>query len=241
MHHYLEFRAIHYSYRGGAEALRGVDLRISHGEHVALIGGNGAGKSTLLLLADGLLMPSAGEIIVGGIKVEQSTLHVIRQNVGLVFQDPDNQLFMSTVEEDVAFGPRNMGLGEEEISRRVIEALRKVDAEGLLHRDSFRLSGGEKRRVAIATTLSMTPSIILMDEPSANLDPKSRRRLIELLRAFDHTLLVATHDMDLAEELCQRVVVLSKGQIVADGRKEEIFRRKELLESCSLELPYAYR
>lgn len=241
MHHYLEFRAIHYRYRGGAEALRGIDLRISHGEHVALIGGNGAGKSTLLLLADGLLMPSAGEVIVGGIKVEQSTLHVIRQNVGLVFQDPDNQLFMSTVEEDVAFGPRNMGLGEEEISRRVTEALRKVDAEGLLHRDSFRLSGGEKRRVAIATTLSMTPSIILMDEPSANLDPKSRRRLIELLRAFDHTLLVATHDMDLAEELCQRVVVLSKGQIVADGRKEEIFRRKELLESCSLEQPYAYR
>ena len=241
MHHYLEFRAIHYRYRSGAEALRGIDLRISHGEHVALIGGNGAGKSTLLLIADGLLMPSAGEVIVGGIKVEQSTLHVIRQNVGLVFQDPDNQLFMSTVEEDVAFGPRNMGLGEEEISRRVTEALREVDAEGLLHRDSFRLSGGEKRRVAIATTLSMTPSIILMDEPSANLDPKSRRRLIELLRAFDHTLLVATHDMDLAEELCQRVVVLNKGQIVADGRKEEIFRRKELLESCSLEQPYAYR
>ena len=241
MHHSLEFKDLYYRYPNGQEALRGINLKITHGEHVALIGANGAGKSTLQLLTNGLLMPSSGEVLVGGVKLQPSTLRLIRQSVGLVFQDADNQLFMSTVEEDVAFGPRNLGLSEEEVSGRVIDALREVGAEHLLSKSPTQLSGGEKRRIAIATTLSMTPSILVMDEPTANLDPKSRRQLITLLRGFDHTLLLATHDMDLAAELCRRIVILSQGEIMADGSAEEIFLNKELLESCSLEQPYAYR
>lgn len=239
MHHYLEFNNVKYIYPDGHEALSGVSLRITHGEHVALLGANGAGKSTLQLLSNGLLMASEGEVIVGGVKVRKESLRLIRQSVGLVFQDVDNQLFMSTVEEDVAFGPRNMGLSVEEVNERVGQALRMVGAEHLRGRMSASLSGGEKRRVAIATTLSMTPSILVMDEPTSDLDPRSRRQLIELLRGFDHTLLIATHDMNLAAELCPRVVILNEGKIMADGKSEQIFRCKELLEACSLEQPYA--
>ena len=240
MHHFLEFSGVGYRYADGHEALTDVNLKISHGEHVALLGANGAGKSTLQLLTNGLLMASRGEVIVGGVKVQKESLALVRQSVGLVFQDSDNQLFMPTVEEDVAFGPRNMGLTKAEIEERVSGALKVVGAEHLRGRSPSQLSGGEKRRVAIATVLSMTPSVLVMDEPTSNLDPRSRRQLIDLLKGFSHTLLVATHDMNFAAELATRAIVLSQGHVVADEECGQLFKNRVLLESCSLEQPYGY-
>ena len=240
MHHFLEFSGVSYRYADGHEALTDVNLKISHGEHVALLGANGAGKSTLQLLTNGLLMASRGEVIVGGVKVQKESLALVRQSVGLVFQDSDNQLFMPTVEEDVAFGPRNMGLTKSEIEERVSGALKVVGAEHLRGRSPSQLSGGEKRRVAIATVLSMTPSVLVMDEPTSNLDPRSRRQLIDLLKGFSHTLLVATHDMNFAAELATRAIVLSQGHVVADEECGQLFKNRALLESCSLEQPYGY-
>ena len=240
MHHFLEFSGVGYRYADGHEALTDVNLKISHGEHVALLGANGAGKSTLQLLTNGLLMASRGEVIVGGVKVQKESLALVRQSVGLVFQDSDNQLFMPTVEEDVAFGPRNMGLTKAEIEERVSGALKVVGAEHLRGRSPSQLSGGEKRRVAIATVLSMTPSVLVMDEPTSNLDPRSRRQLIDLLKGFSHTLLVATHDMNFAAELAKRAIVLSQGHVVADEECGQLFKNRVLLESCSLEQPYGY-
>ncbi|MDY3978854.1 MAG: ABC transporter ATP-binding protein [Tidjanibacter sp.] len=211
-HHYINFCNVGYSYPDGHRALAGVSFRIGHGEKVAVIGPNGAGKSTLMLLLDGLLLPTEGSICIGGIEVERSTLKLIRQSVGIVFQNPDDQLFMPTVEEDVAFGPLNMGLPPEQVEQRVTEALACVGIEELRHRAPYRLSGGEKRRAAIATVLSMQPSVLVMDEPTAGLDPEARRQIIELLKQFDHTCLVATHDMEFAEEVCTRYLTLNKGR-----------------------------
>lgn len=236
-HHYLEFRNVHYRYPGGQEALRGVSLRITHGQRVALTGINGAGKSTLLLHCNGLLMPTEGEVIVGGMALTRKTLPFIRQSVGVVFQNPDDQLFMPTVEEDVAFGPANMGLGPEEIEMRVSEALEAVGALSLRHRAPHRLSGGQKRSVAIAAVLAMQPSVLVLDEPTAALDPRARRQIIELLRGFDHTMLVATHDMELVGELCPRTIVMSGGRIVADAATEEVFADRREVESWGLEVP----
>ena len=178
-HHYLRFDDVHYRYPNGYEALCGVSFCITHGEKVALVGANGAGKSTLLLHTNGLLIPSQGEVVMGGIKLTRRTLPLVRQSVGLVFQDSDNQLFMPTVEEDVAFGPSNMRLEPEEIRRRVTEALDAVGALHLRGASPFRLSGGQKKRVAIATVLSMEPSVLVMDEPTSNLDPRARRQIID--------------------------------------------------------------
>lgn len=196
-HHYLRFDDVHYRYPNGYEALCGVSFRITHGEKVALVGANGAGKSTLLLHTNGLLMPSQGGVVLGGIALTRRTLPLVRQSVGLVFQDSDNQLFMPTVEEDVAFGPSNMRLEPEEIRRRVTEALDAVGALDLRGESPFRLSGGQKRRVAIATVLAMEPSVLVMDEPTSNLDPRARRQIIDLIRRFSHTTLIATHDMEM--------------------------------------------
>ena len=236
-----------YTYPGvedtpGVTVFTDLNLTIEEGSFVAVLGGNGCGKSTLAKHFNSILLPCGGKVYVCGLDTSDEELLIrIRRNVGMVFQNPDNQIVANVVEEDVAFGPRNLGLSEEEVSGRVIDALREVGAEHLLSKSPTQLSGGEKRRIAIATTLSMTPSILVMDEPTANLDPKSRRQLITLLGGFDHTLLLATHDMDLAAELCRRIVILSQGEIMADGSAEEIFLNKELLESCSLEQPYAYR
>ena len=216
-HHYIQFKDVDYSYPGGKKALDGVSFRINHGEKVALLGVNGAGKSTLLLHTNGLLLPQRGQVNVGDVPVRKKTLPIVRQNVVMVFQNPDDQLFMSTVEEDVAFGPANMGLPDEEIRRRVSSALRAVGAEDLANRSPWQLSGGQKRRVAIATVLSMEPNILVLDEPTSNLDWSARRQLIGLLKGFDHTILVATHDLAMVNELCGRILVIDHGRIIADS------------------------
>lgn len=236
-HHYLRFDDVHYRYPNGYEALCGVSFCITHGEKVALVGANGAGKSTLLLHTNGLLIPSQGEVVMGGIKLTRRTLPLVRQSVGLVFQDSDNQLFMPTVEEDVAFGPSNMRLEPEEIRRRVTEALDAVGALHLRGASPFRLSGGQKKRVAIATVLSMEPSVLVMDEPTSNLDPRARRQIIDLIRRFGHTTLIATHDMEMVLDLCDRTIVMKQGRIVADGSTRHVFGDLALLEECGLEQP----
>lgn len=240
-HHYLRFDDVHYRYPNGYEALCGVSFRITHGEKVALVGANGAGKSTLLLHTNGLLMPSQGEVVMGGITLTRRTLPLVRQSVGLVFQDSDNQLFMPTVEEDVAFGPANMRLEPEEIRHRVTKALNAVGALDLREASPFRLSGGQKKRVAIATVLAMEPSVLVMDEPTSNLDPRARRQIIDLIRRFSHTTLVATHDMEMVLDLCDRTIVMKEGRIVADGSTRHVFGDLALLEECGLEQPCELR
>ncbi|WP_288815788.1 ABC transporter ATP-binding protein [uncultured Alistipes sp.] len=240
-HHYLQFDRVSYRYPGGREALRDVSLRITHGEKVALVGANGTGKSTLLLLAAGLLLPTDGEVSVGGIGLTPRTLPIVRQTVGLVFQNPDHQLFMPTVEEDVAFGPANMGLTPEEIEARVTAALESVGALHLRKESPCRLSGGQKRSAAIATVLAMEPSVLVLDEPTSDLDPRARRQTLELLKRFSHTMLVATHDMEMARELCPRMIVLRDGEIAADGATETLFRDTDLLDACGLEPPCRMR
>ncbi|MEW5736521.1 MAG: ABC transporter ATP-binding protein [Thermodesulfobacteriota bacterium] len=236
-HHIVEARDLSYSYPDGTPALAGVSFRITHGESVGLIGQNGAGKSTLLLHLNGIFPPAEGTVRVGDYPITPKTLVHVRRAVGMVFQDPDDQLFMPTVRDDVAFGPRNLELPEDEIARRVETALSTVGAEHLADRPPYRLSGGEKRAVAIATVLSMEPSILIMDEPSANLDPGARRKLIHLLQSFTHTLIVATHDLDMVAEVCERTIVLKKGRIAADGPTRNILQNEELLLSCGLEKP----
>lgn len=233
-HHFIRFTDVHYKYPSGYEALKGVTFNITHGEKVALLGLNGAGKSTLIQLTDGLILPSSGEINIGDVPVSKKTLPNIRRAVGLIFQNPDDQLFMPTVEDDVAFGPRNMGLPEEEVERRVVRALTAVGSLELRKRSEFQLSGGQKRSVAIATVLSMEPDILVMDEPTSNLDITARRKVKEIIKGFSHTVLLATHDFDLAEEVCPRMLLMSDGKIIADGKTGEIIRNTELLASAGL-------
>lgn len=228
-HHYLRFEQVGYRYPDGHEALHDVSFELTHGEKAALVGANGAGKTTLLLHADGLLLPTTGQVVVGGIPITRRTLPTIRRTVGYLFQQPDDQLFMPTVEEDVAFGPANMGLDDAEIERRVAASLAAVGATELRHRAPGHLSGGEKKRVAIATVLAMEPSILVMDEPTASLDPPARRQLLELIRTFRHTMLIATHDLELVRELCTRTLVLHRGTLVADGPTHEVLAACETI------------
>ncbi|MDE6693987.1 MAG: energy-coupling factor ABC transporter ATP-binding protein [Muribaculaceae bacterium] len=235
-HHYIHFSDVTYRYPDGTTALDNVNFLISHGEKVALLGLNGAGKSTLILHTNGILMADSGEVNVGDVPVCKKTLPLVRQSVGLVFQNSDDQLFMPTVEEDVAFGPLNMGLPQEEVNRRVDKALEDVGALELKHRSASALSGGQKKAVAIATVLSMGPSIMVLDEPTSDLDCTARRRLIDLLKGFHHTLLVATHDLDLARELCPRALLLYHGRIVADGPTAGILSDTALLASAGMRM-----
>ena len=234
-HHYLRFHHVHYRYPNGHEALCDVSFLLRHGEKVALLGANGAGKSTLLLHCNGLLLPNMGEVNVGGIPVGQHTLRLVRQSVGLVFQHPDDQLCMPTVGEDVDFGPLNMGLPAGEVECRVVEALQAVGALGLREKSCCELSGGQKRRVGIATVLSMQPNLLVMDEPTAGLDPRARRQVIELVRSFTHTCLIATHDLPMVRELCARSIVMSAGRILFDGFTEQMFQDMDLLHRAGLE------
>ncbi len=236
-HHLVEVKDLAYSYPDGTSVLNGVSFRLTHGEAVAIIGANGAGKSTLLLQLNGCLFPQAGTVRIGDFPLNKGTLPYVRRTVGLVFQDPDDQLFMPQVYDDVAFGPLNLGLPPEEVEARVMQALATVGAAHLKDRPPYRLSGGEKRAVAIAAVLSMSPAILVMDEPTASLDPKTRRQLIELLKTFKHTLIIATHDLDLVLDLCARTIVLKDGMVMADGPTLEILQDQELLDSCSLEKP----
>ena len=234
---WIELSHLHYAYPDGTEALRGVDLVVGHGEKVGLVGPNGAGKSTLMLHLNGIHAPSHGSVRVAGMNVERRTLPRIRAEVGLVFQDPDDQLFSPTVRDDVAFGPLHMGLGEDEIHDRVERALAAVGMAGAERRLPHRLSLGQRKRVAMATVLSMDPSVLVFDEPSAGLDPRGRRELIGLLRELPQTMLVATHDMRLVAEVLPRTVVMDDGRIVADGRTEDILADAALLEAHGLEAP----
>ncbi len=236
-HHLVEARDVHFTYPDGTPALRGVSFRVTHGEAVALVGANGAGKSTLLQHLTGCLLPDAGSLLIGDVYLDKKTLPVIRRTVGMVFQDPDDQLFMPTVGEDVAFGPLNMGLPPEETQRRVREALAAVGAEHLIDRPPYKLSGGEKRAASIATVLAMSPNILVLDEPSSNLDPRGRRQLIEMLKTFTHTKIIATHDLDLVLDLCPRTIVLHKGAVAADGPTDAIMNDESLLRECRLEKP----
>ncbi|MBI5923676.1 MAG: energy-coupling factor ABC transporter ATP-binding protein [Betaproteobacteria bacterium] len=239
--HLIEARGLTYRYPDGTLALSDISFRIGHGEAVAVIGGNGAGKSTLLLHLNGSLQSGAGEVRVADLPVGNATLTQIRNAVGMLFQDPDDQLFMGSVFDDVAFGPRNLGLPESEVAGRVNDALATVGARHLAGRPPYRLSGGEKRAVAIAGVIAMAPSILVLDEPSDGLDPAARRRLINLLRSFSHTRIVATHDLDLVLDLCSRVLVMNRGRIEADGKPQAIFTDTELLARCQLEPPLSWQ
>ncbi|MEF9995515.1 MAG: ABC transporter ATP-binding protein [Burkholderiaceae bacterium] len=240
-HHLLEAIDLAYDYPDGTPALRGLSFRIHHGEAVAIVGANGAGKSTLLMHLNGLLMPSRGEVRIGDWPVTRKTRPQVFRSVGYVFQDPDDQLFMPTVFDDVAFGPLNMGLDLPEVERRVHDALATVGAEHLAARAPYRLSGGEKRAVAIAGVLAMAPDVLVLDEPSDNLDPAARRRLMTLLAAFSHTRVIATHDLDLVLDVCSRVIVMKAGAIEADGAPVEIFADAALLARCGLEAPLSWQ
>ncbi len=236
-HHIVEVQDLSYTYPDGTAAVRGISFRIHHGESVAVVGANGAGKSTLLLHLNGYLTPQSGTVRIGDFPLTKETLRDIRRTVGMVFQDPDDQLFMPTVYDDVAFGPLNLGLPPDEVEQRVQKALVRVGVAHLRERPPYKLSGGEKRAVSIATVLAMSPDILVMDEPSSNLDPRARRTLIELLTGFQHTKIIATHDLDLVLDLCQRTIVIREGQIMADGPTTEIFQNDQMLEQCHLEKP----
>lgn len=230
-HHFIKFTDVHYSYPNGVEALKGIDFLVTHGEKVALLGRNGSGKSTALLLADGLLLPTRGEVNVGDVPVTKKTLPLIHKSVGLLFQNPDDQLFMPTVEEDVAFGPMNMKLPLEEVGRRVESALRAVGCGHLRRRRPDQLSGGQKRRVALATVLSMEPDVLVLDEPTSNLDWHARREFMEIIKGFSHTCLIASHDEGLIRELCPRTIVIDDGRILADTLTDRVFADNTLMKT----------
>jgi cobalt/nickel transport system ATP-binding protein len=240
-HEVIEARDISFTYPGGMAALRGVSFGISHGEAVGIIGCNGAGKSTLLLHLNGYLTPNHGEVRIGDVPLTRQTVAMARRAVGLVFQDSDDQLFMATVFEDVAFGPLNLGLADDEVEQRVKAALDRVGMAHLRERPPHRLSAGEKRAVAIAGVLALEPDILVMDEPSSNLDPRARRRLIELLRSFEHTRIIATHDLEMVVEVCSRVIVLDGGTVVADGPTRDILNDETLMNAHGLERPHILR
>jgi cobalt transport protein ATP-binding subunit len=235
----LDSRDLRYRYPDGREALRGVDLDVTHGERVAVLGPNGAGKTTFAYHLNGLLQ-GTGRLEVAGTVVEDSTIRDLRSRVGLVFQDPDDQLFMPTVLEDVAFGPLNQGLTREQALARVKDALAAVRMEHAADRAPHQLSMGERRRVAIATVLAMEPELLVLDEPTANLDPRARRELLQVLDRIDRTMLVVTHDLPFAAQLCERAVILAGGRIVGDGRCQAILGDEVLLARHDLELPEGF-
>jgi cobalt/nickel transport system ATP-binding protein len=235
----LEARDLRYRYPDGREALRGIDLTVGHGERVAVLGPNGAGKTTFVYHLNGLLRGS-GELEIAGIPVHDKTIRDLRSRVGLVFQDPDDQLFMPTVREDVAFGPLNLGLTREQALDRVEEALAAVRMSDAADRAPHQLSMGERRRVAIATVLAMEPELLVLDEPTANLDPRARRELLQVLDRIERTMLVVTHDLPFAAELCARAVILSAGRIVADGACAPTLADERLLARYDLELPAGF-
>lgn len=226
-----------FSYPDGNTVIKGLNFNIKKGESVGIIGANGAGKSTLLMLLMGILSPEKGHIMVDGEAVEKKNLSLIRQKLGFVFQNPEDQLFMTTVYEDVAFGPRNYKMNEEEVESRVVEALTSLGALHLKTRTSFRLSGGEKRSAAIAAVIAMKPEVLIMDEPTAALDPKARRRLINWLKSYEQTKIITSHDLDMIYETCDRVLILKDGQLLEDGSKESVLTNATLLDQCGLELP----
>lgn len=236
----IELRGVTFTYPDGQPALQDVSLAIEEGEIVGLLGANGAGKSTLMLHLNGLLR-GEGEVIIGGVRLDDATLAEIRARVGLVFQDPDDQLFMPTVREDVAFGPRNQGLSEAEVARRVEAALDVAGVASEADRPPHHLSLGQKRRAALATVLSMDCDVLALDEPTAGLDPRGRRELIGYLTTLPQTRIIATHDLELAAEICDRVAVLQEGRLEAWGEPGLLLRDEKLMERTGLEVPHSLR
>lgn len=241
----LQVEGLTFAYPDGTLVLHSVDLELAAGERVALLGPNGAGKTTLLLHLNGVLGPwagasGAGSVIIGGDRLTRDNLTEARRRVGIVFQDPDDQLFMPTVGRDVAFGPTNLRLTSSEVERRVAWALEAVGLPGHADRTPEHLSMGERRRVALAGVLAMEPDVLVLDEPSANLDPRARREFAEVVLGLGTTILMATHDLPYALQLCPRAVILDQGRIVADGATREILSNEALLTDHRLELPYRF-
>jgi len=233
----IEVRELTVTYPDGTRALENVFLSVEEGERVALVGANGAGKSTLLMAMVGVCAKSAGSVTIAGIELTKKNLPTLRAHAGMVLQNPDDQLFCATVFDDVAFGPRNLGMDEKDVAKRVDSVLADLGAEKLRDRMPHRLSGGEKRVAAIASVLSMRPSVMLFDEPTSFLDPRARRHVAELLSCLPHTMLIATHDLDMALDVCERVVVLREGRVLADGPARDLLTDGELMEAAGLELP----
>lgn len=238
-HHKIELKDVSFRYPDGHQALEDISFLLGHGESVGVVGANGAGKSTLLSLLTGIQFPQTGSVRVGDLPVNKNTLSEIRRSVGLVFQEPDDQLFMTSVYDDVAFGPRNYKLDEAEVEKRVIEALEEVGIPHLKDRPPYKLSGGEKKLAAIASVISMKPDILIMDEPTASLDPKARRKIMNILIGFSHTKIITSHDLDMIMAMCSRTIVLKKGKIAADGNTAEILSDERLMDDCGLEIPLA--
>ena len=236
----LEVSGLAFAYPDGHQALFGVDFTVGRGERVALLGPNGAGKTTLVLHLNGILSGGTGTVQVAGLPVGKQHMAEIRRKVGIVFQDPDDQLFMPTVREDVAFGPAAAGLKGQELEERVDRALGQVGMAEFKDRPPHHLSFGQRRRVAVATVLAMEPEILVLDEPSSNLDPASRRELADILRSLDVTVLMVTHDLPYALELCPRSLILSEGVIAADGKTAELLCDEDLMRAHRLELPFGF-
>jgi cobalt/nickel transport system ATP-binding protein len=236
----VDIRGLHFAYPDGHVALDGVDLSIGRGERVAVLGPNGAGKTTLMLHLNGVLTATSGSVAIGGLPMERRHLVEIRRRVGIVFQDPDDQLFMPTVRQDVAFGPANLGLSGDALASRVAAALDAVDMGAFTDRPPHHLSFGQRRRVALATVLSMGPDVLVLDEPSSNLDPAARRELAEIVQGLDITVVLVTHDLPYALQLCERAVVLDAGRVVADGPLHTVVGDDELLARHRLEWPFGF-
>ena len=239
-HPVVDVRDLRFAYPDGTTALDGLSVQVHDRERVAVLGPNGAGKTTFALHLNGLHRPESGEVAVDGLVLTDATVGEIRRRVGHVFQDPDDQLFMPTVAEDVGFGPANLGVRGHDLDHRVQDALAAVGMQDAAGRAPHHLSGGERRRVAVATVLSMEPSVLVLDEPTSNLDPASRRELVDVLQSLPVAQLVITHDLPFALELCERAVVVNGGRVVADGPTHEVLADEDLLHANRLELPFGF-
>ncbi|PWM03985.1 MAG: cobalt ABC transporter ATP-binding protein [Eubacterium ventriosum] len=240
MENIISVSDLSFGYDSKRKVLENINFQLKKGESVGLVGANGVGKSTLLRILVGLNTGFQGDVMVNNIPLEKKNLKTIRKNVGYVFQDADSQLFMSTVFDDVAFAPRNYGMSEAEVNEKTMEALKVVHIEQLKDKQIYKLSGGEKKLASIATILSTEPDVILMDEPSVALDPKNRRNLINILNRLNQAKIIASHDLNMIMDTCERTILLSDGKVIKDGNTKEILLDKELMEESGLELPLGY-